>query len=530
MTPDCELLCRYAEARSEEAFAELVRRHVGIVYSAALRQLNGDSSLAQDVAQNVFSDLARKAASLSSRKDLAGWLYTSAHFAATKVVRRESRRRAHEQEAQTMHDLLQTRTDEPDWEKLQPVLDQAMHELNEADREAILLRYFQNSQHAVIAERLGINENAARMRVERAVEKLRDHLSRRGISTSATALSVVLTAHGSQAAPIGLAATISTAATLAGTTLATAATATTIKTIAMTALQKTVVTATVAVLAGVGIFEARHASQLRKQVQSLQQQQMSLAGIIQKHEQEREDGARQLAALRNENERLNRNTAELLKLRGDAARSQSDPHKLGQSNGNIRTEGAEVALTSWLNRVEEFKRLPERMPDKTIPELRLLTEEDWLELAKRPLDHEAGEVNLDDDVVARLVFSAVRAKAKDKLMRVFSRALEGYANANGDQLPTDTLQLKPHLMNSHFQGPARVVHIPESAVDDTVLRRYEILQTGKLTDVPGDATILAEKAPVDSEYDTRLRVGRFWMSVHGSGIEAYSSEDGTKTE
>src|SRR5262245_60433077 len=93
MTPDCELLRYYAEDHSEKAFADLVSRHIDLVYSAALRQVNGDTHLAQDIAQTVFSDLARKAAQLSSRKELAGWLYTSAYFAATKAVRTESRRR-----------------------------------------------------------------------------------------------------------------------------------------------------------------------------------------------------------------------------------------------------------------------------------------------------------------------------------------------------------------------------------------------------------------------------------------------------
>ena len=97
MTPDCELLRRYAGTKSEEAFAELVRRHVNLVYSAALRQVNGDAHLAQDVAQTVFTDLARKAASLARRATLTGWLYTSAHFAAAKIVRTENRRRDREE-------------------------------------------------------------------------------------------------------------------------------------------------------------------------------------------------------------------------------------------------------------------------------------------------------------------------------------------------------------------------------------------------------------------------------------------------
>ena len=168
MTPDSELLRRYAETKSEEAFAELARRHVNLVYSTALRQVNGDTHLAQDVAQTVFTDLARKAASLAHRAALTGWLYTSAHFATAKAVRAESRRRDHEETF--MREPIAETAPEPDWNKLRPVLDAVMHELKEPDRDAILLRFFENRPFADIGAQSGLNENAARMRVERALE------------------------------------------------------------------------------------------------------------------------------------------------------------------------------------------------------------------------------------------------------------------------------------------------------------------------------------------------------------------------
>jgi len=217
MTPDRELLRRYAETRSEDAFAELVQRHLNFVYSAALRQVNGDAHLAQDVAQTVFTDLARKAHSLARRDVLTGWLYTSAHFAATKIVRTEQRRHAREQEAHTMCELLHDPAPELDWGKLRPVLDKVMHELKETDREAILLRYFENRQFAEIGEKLGLNENAARMRVERALEKLRGILAHRGVMT-VTVVSTVISANAVQIAPAGLAVTLTSASlTVAGT-------------------------------------------------------------------------------------------------------------------------------------------------------------------------------------------------------------------------------------------------------------------------------------------------------------------------
>lgn len=207
MKPDSELLAQFARDRAEDAFAELVRRHVNLVYSAALRQVGGDAHLAQDVAQTVFTDLARKASALSRRATLSGWLYTSARFAAANTVRAEQRRR--DREERFMREPTET-APEPDWEKLRPVLDEVMHELKETDREAILLRYFENRPFAEIGLRCGLNENAARMRVERALEKLRALLAKRGVATS-IALASVISSHAVQIAPASLAATLASA-------------------------------------------------------------------------------------------------------------------------------------------------------------------------------------------------------------------------------------------------------------------------------------------------------------------------------
>ena len=166
MTPDTELLNRYATQRDEAAFAELVRRHLDHVYSTALRLVGGDTHFAEDVAQMVFTDLARKAKSLRRYAALSGWLHTSARFAAAKVVRSEQRRRQREQTALTMPATSVTPASQ--WEQLRPVLDQAIGELSDADRDALLLRYFEKKPFADIGAALGLSENAARMRVDRA--------------------------------------------------------------------------------------------------------------------------------------------------------------------------------------------------------------------------------------------------------------------------------------------------------------------------------------------------------------------------
>lgn len=207
MNDDRELLLRYAHQRDDAAFAELVRRHVDLVYSAALRQVNGDAHLAQDATQLVFADLARKAGTLASHRVLAGWLFTSTRFAAAKLVRSEQRRRRRELEAHTMNEL--TGGTERDWDRVRPVLDAAMANLGEADREALLLRFFEGCGFAEVGERLRLSENAARMRVERAVDKLHALLARRGVTSTATALAAALTSQGVAAAPAGLAASVS---------------------------------------------------------------------------------------------------------------------------------------------------------------------------------------------------------------------------------------------------------------------------------------------------------------------------------
>jgi RNA polymerase sigma factor (sigma-70 family) len=225
MDNDTELLRQYVERGEEQAFAELVRRHVNLVYSAALRQLNGDAHLAADATQLVFGDLARKAGTLMQHRVLAGWLYTSTRFAAAKLVRTERRRLARETEAQLMQTLDQDCSPQVDWVRVRPVLDAAMGELNDADREAILLRFFEGSDYAGVAARLSLNDNTARMRVERALDKLRALLERRGVKSTASALGLALADQAVLAAPAGLAASVATAALATGGALGTGAAA-----------------------------------------------------------------------------------------------------------------------------------------------------------------------------------------------------------------------------------------------------------------------------------------------------------------
>jgi len=214
MLNDAELLRAYADEKSESAFGELVRRHVNLVYSIALRQCGGDAHLAEDVAQKVFTDLARKAGQLSGYAVLGGWLYRSAQFAASDVVRAERRRRAREQEASAMQNLLSSNpaAGDADWQKLAPVLDQAIGELAAPDRDAVVLRFFEGRPFAEIGATLRLTEDAARMRVERALDKLRAALGRRGITSTSAALATALANQAAVQIPAGLAATLTSVA------------------------------------------------------------------------------------------------------------------------------------------------------------------------------------------------------------------------------------------------------------------------------------------------------------------------------
>jgi len=205
MVDDGELLRRYADEGSEEAFRELVDRHYDLVHSAALRQVAGDLHLAQDVAQVVFTALARKAKKVLGSSVLIGWLYISTRMAAAQAVRNERRWKARSLIVETVDDSADTASTSVRWERVRPLLDTALCELRESDREAILVRFFKGRAFTHLGEELGVSADAARMRVDRAVERLRIRLARHGVTSSAAALAATLAEHSVAAAPAGLA-------------------------------------------------------------------------------------------------------------------------------------------------------------------------------------------------------------------------------------------------------------------------------------------------------------------------------------
>ena len=195
------LVQAYAAEQSEPAFAAIVSRHVGLVHSAALRQLR-DEHLAQDVTQAVFVLLARKAGLLSPETVLSGWLYRTTLFACADVRRREMRRQQREQEA-LMQASIESQTSDTQtvWSKLAPILEENMARLRDRDRDTLVLRFFENKSIKEIATTLGLDERAAQKRVQRALEKLRGSFTRRGITFSAALISSAIAANSVSAAP-----------------------------------------------------------------------------------------------------------------------------------------------------------------------------------------------------------------------------------------------------------------------------------------------------------------------------------------
>lgn len=281
MTDDAELLRRYSGDGSETAFTELVGRHISLVYFTALRR-TGDSALAQDIAQCVFSTAARKSAGLASHPALTGWLYTTTRHLADKAMRKEQTRRRYEQDA-ARHELT---TAEPsgEWERLKPTIDEVLEGLAERDREAILLRFFEGRPFADMGTTWRISQDAARMRVDRALDTLRKKLERRGIQSASAALAVALSTQVGIAVPAGLGTAVSGAAM--ATTAATSGAAVLLG--FMTTTKTAVVAATVAtVLAtGFGIVERNRAEGAETRLDASNQEQISLRARLARAEKQ----------------------------------------------------------------------------------------------------------------------------------------------------------------------------------------------------------------------------------------------------
>ncbi len=325
---DMELLRDYATRHSEEAFTTLVMRHIDLVYSAALRHTRNHHH-AQEITQAVFVVLARKAPSLNPRTVLAGWLFETARLTAANYVRGEIRRARREQEACMQFDPNDH--EEDTWKHVTPILNEIIGSLREKDRDAVVLRFLQGKDYRQVADALGATEEAAQMRVSRALEKMRKMFARRGVVLSAAALGGAIAAQGAQAAPAGLAATVA-AGVVHGTALGASTLTLTEGTLKIMAWinAKTVIGASVVVL--LAVQHQQNAAQAR-QIAAVRQQ---LSGQVEA-----------LAAEESRAQELEQQTAGILETKSsqqqDLARLQA--RRKAASQGSQSPAGAHATST-----------------------------------------------------------------------------------------------------------------------------------------------------------------------------------------
>ncbi len=346
---DVALLREFVEAGSEPAFRQLVDRHVNLVYSTARRRL-GDPHLAQDVAQQVFIRLVRKAARLPRGVVVAGWLYRTTCHVAAETVRRETRHQRHLAEAA---DAMNTENATGVWHEIEPLLDAAMTHLDHADRDAIVLRYFENKSLREVGAALGVSDDAAQKRLSRALEKLRRRLATRERPLTVSSLVAALAAGAVQSAPSGL------AAVLSGAALSQAVVAPSIAlTIMSWTTLKSVVTATAVLAAGttIGLQTVRLQTATRERAQLLTRAEAA--------EQEAQ-AARSAAARAAQAAESDPRTVELARLRAEVTALRRQYNETATENARLKE--AMLAVNRNLEaQAREVEEDPEREALKTV--------------------------------------------------------------------------------------------------------------------------------------------------------------------
>jgi RNA polymerase sigma factor (sigma-70 family) len=291
---DSELLLRYVRLGSEAEFAQLVERHLSLVYGAAFRRLQS-SALAEDVTQKTFVTLSRRAIWLLGHPSLSGWLYRTAINLAQHAAREEGRRRQRERIAIELGTTMETENSLT--KELTPVLDELILELRAKDREVLLLRFMSNKSLREVGEVLGIREDAAQKRVSKAVGAITDRFRRRGFNVAGlTAMATALHANSALAIPVGLA--TATTKTAAGVGVAASLGAFAASTIKIMSLTNTQTLGVCLAIATVPLGYQWHSlNQTREMNRGLSEQLGSLQGTALAMEGEREQTDQRIVEL-----------------------------------------------------------------------------------------------------------------------------------------------------------------------------------------------------------------------------------------
>lgn len=450
---DHELLLSFARERSQHAFATLVERHLPLVYSAARRQVRS-THLAEDVAQTVFLDLARRAGNLPPGQSLVAWLHVVTRHTAIDLVRAESRRHAREQTAEVGPSAPEASL----WTDIEPMLDEAVGTLGEPDRTAILLRFFQNKSLREVGAALGTSDDAAQKRVTRALDQLRTFFVRRGVTLTAAGLATNLSAFTIETAPAALGAQIASAALLPAA--AAPAVAVAARTTAFATAQNSLLVTTAAALLGVAIYETA----------TLAVQRRELAAAATVH-------AQQSAAL-----------AQLTTARTAATARVQQAREAGASSRRLTgptDPEVEAAVAAWMTRLGRLRQLATERAEFALPELAILSDADWFSAAR--------EAKFDTEEDTRETFRKFHKGARHTLAAALGRALTAYSDAHDGVLPT---------------APAQLASLLPANLPPALLTRFELLQSGPLAAIAPDEPLLTERADLTQVRDNRIVISR----------------------
>ena len=435
------LLAKYSKTGSEAAFRELTERYLNLVYSTALRLVNGDSHLAEDIAQTVFTDFAQSAKNLSGEVRLGGWMHRHTFFVAAKTLRSERRRQARERRAAEMNPA--SNDPEASLASIAPILDEAINQLRAADRAAILLRFYEQLDFRSVGQAMGTNEAAAQKRVSRALGKLQGLLKHRGITLSAVALGTLLTAHAVTAAPAGLAVGISGAA-LTGASSQIGTTSSLLKLMASLTLKNGAVAAIIA--AGVVtplLLQHQASARMVERDNLLNTQSAQLAQLAADNQRL----SNQLATAQNAASPDNAQLSQVLKLRSEAGllRKSAQTMTDAKSAPLSREEQLDSLRQMYATHVNQLKAWLDAHPSEKIPELMTIPESipGWTPRAETKLK-----------TASKQTAAVLRANAEPVDFSYLYRKPCGRSPKANKPIPTDLSQLRPYFPIADGQGRA----------------------------------------------------------------------------